>query len=199
MAKKRSPTDAYYIAFGQFINHYARAESTVHLLFWHCTGLAEHATARAIAAEANIKTVIKWTRTLAGNFPPEKSDEIKAVLNHLEQIGELRNALVHRGAEIKGDAIESVNLMMARTEEGIQIIRLNIQDIKNASDDLVRVVVRLGVVMYPPLLEIVSAPVKQALRAPWRYKRSEPEFPYRKKNPPGLSKEKPPGKPPILH
>ena len=128
---KPSAPEVYYEAFGRFIQYYALAETQVHLLFWHISGLHLNA-ARSISSGMRLSDLMTITKSVIASrdLGEELASKVENAFTHLSEIGSLRDKLVHRGAEITENVIISSNAKTAATKENIEVMRLNIGDIR---------------------------------------------------------------------
>jgi hypothetical protein len=170
-----------YALLGMFIEHYARVERTVHLLFRYCTGTMDD-IARIVAGGMRLSDLIKGISQLAASrgLGDEFKTEIDACFNQLSAISKLRDVLVHRGTipQDDGDLI-STNLYTAKTREAVEVLRISPEDIADAINDCLVLRMRLERLTFPPGHWARSADASEILCRPWLYKHRQPVNPLK--------------------
>ncbi len=177
---KPSAPEVYYEAFGRFIQYYALAETQVHLLFWHISGLHLNA-ARSISSGMRLSDLMTITKSVIASrdLGEELASKVENAFTHLSEIGSLRDKLVHRGAEITENVIISSNAKTAATKENIEVMRLNIGDIRLAMSDCMAIVMRLMMICDPAAEALKIELGQRLLRLPWLYKPPPLDMPYK--------------------
>lgn len=166
-------SNKFYFEFGRFVCAFADVERIVRELFHKVSGLKKNA-ARRIIASRDLKPAIDLTKALANLLPNKKlsaenKEEIEKCFWQISQMTELRNTLIHGGAEIEeSGVIRSANRNKATTEETIKEIELEIDDLVKARQDLLVIYLRLSYLVYRH--QSLRKNIKQLRRMPWLYK-----------------------------
>jgi len=166
----------YYARFGEFIHWYAIVERIVHYVFRHFSGLPEE-VARTIDGGTALSSLVSLIRRVvkARNVSEVEQIELEALFDHLNHIMQLRDSLIHRGGENIGELVLSTNVHVARTRLDIEILELNLDDIKAAAHDCIQLFSRFERLMWPDDERMKGA--QEWLGAPWRYKPRQPRKP----------------------
>lgn len=164
-----------YRRLGEFICRYAELESACHAMFDSISGLSRP-VARSIMGNARFSDLVSTLTKLVevGQFSKSQKVDFLCCIDQLNALTQLRNKLVHRGATAKGEEITSTNLITAKSREAVEILRLHISDLENASSDLMRLHWRLLLVISPDILDKLDAPFLQRLSEPWDYRSVQP-------------------------
>lgn len=172
--------DAYYIAFGRFIHWYARVEAATHGVFEWCTDLTRD-EARAITGGMRLADIMSTTKRLAiFRKSADAQKEIEYLYSQLATVSQLRDLLIHRGADAIGDTAYITNIHTARTKADWEILDVKISEIKDAADDCARIWVRIRELIDPdPNSAYAHGDAAEWLARPWRYKHRQPRFPHR--------------------
>jgi hypothetical protein len=170
--------DEYYTEFGRFIYWYARVEGIAHALFEYCMGASKE-EARAISGGLRFGAIRNITKRLAKvrKLDAAVQTEIDQLFRQIADIAKLRDTLVHRGAEVVADVIWSTNLATSKSDEDIEILKLNLSDITAAKTDCLRIFARIDRILQPTFYQHPEA--IEWLAQPWLYKYRPPETPNR--------------------
>jgi hypothetical protein len=161
--------DAFYAALGRFIATFAIVENTCHGVFHHICGLPQDA-ARALIGGRELSTVTSvLNRTVKAREPQERQDEVQALIDQINTISELRHALIHRETGVWQDDITASNMATAKYLESIEMLRLDLKHITNATDDLNCIHVRLLFITQPWLRSRLNQATLDAIFLAWRY------------------------------
>ena len=167
----------YYVHFGRFINQFARTELAAHLFFRTQTGMSDE-MARAISGGNRMKDIISLTKRLllAKKIPASEFLELEHLFTQVGVIALLRDVLVHRAPSLEGDEIMTTNHATAKSLESVEVLRVNLRDIQNATEDLYAIFFRLSDLARPEIEIMELEGVREHAAAPWRYKRQQPEI-----------------------
>jgi hypothetical protein len=170
--------DEYYIEFGRFIYWYARVEAVAHALFEFCIGASKE-EARAISGGLRFGDIRNITKRLAKvrKLDIGLQTEIDQLFSQIGEISKLRDTLVHRGAEVVAGVIWSTNLATSKSDEDIEILKLNLSDITAAKTDCLRIFARIDRILQPDFYQHREA--MEWLAQPWLYKHRSAETPNR--------------------
>jgi hypothetical protein len=172
--------NAYYIAFGRFIHWYARVEAETHGVFEWCSDFTRN-EARAITGGMRLADIMSITKRLVifrKNADAQK--EIESLYTQLATVSQLRDLLIHRGADAIGDTAYITNVHTARTKADWEILDVKISEIKDAADDCARIWIRIRELIDPdPKSAYADGDAAKWLAQPWRYKHRQPKFPHR--------------------
>jgi hypothetical protein len=186
------PHAVYFYVLGQFVYQYAKTEAAFHLVLRWFTGLPDRQHRALIGAPriADLTGAIRRLAVLSGRDEEDIKlwDEIYSRLNTISQ---LRDRLVHRGADVTDEGLLSTNSLTAKTDADIEFLRLQISDIDAATTDLASIAARVLVWGAPPGAYFPK-PMLDEARAPWRYKPVQPETPNRPPQTKRRSRERPP-------
>jgi hypothetical protein len=174
------PTLMHYALLGRFIHQYARVEVAIHRLFRHVARL-DDITGRAIGAGMRIVDLIDRIKRLIATGAVDKNEgaEIGKVFTQLNAISELRDALVHRGAVAKEDELISHNAAIAKSAQDIQVLRIKVENLRDATEDLHAILFRIMMIVTPDDRTLRHTTVQTFAFATWRYTRLVQETPYR--------------------
>lgn len=178
----------YYAHLGRFIHYYSKCESFVHKVFRaSCLGISDDA-ARVISGGARLSDLMHMSRRLLQiNDPKKIYEEIDALFTQLSQTSKLRDTLIHRGIETMDGAAEelkltSTNEMTAKSIVDVEVLALNLDDIKNAALDCRAIWGRLIMVLEENAFsneDQRDAYIRKFVHEPWRYKHRQPDTPNR--------------------
>ena len=173
-------TNSYFAALGRFVNAYSRIEVGLHVLFRHCLGLGD--AGRVLSAGQNAGRLINLTIRIARarNLPQETIDEMRLLFTQLQHISNLRDSLIHRGAEIYGEDMISSNVITASSVEEAQILRFNLNHITAATTDCSTIFLRMALIVNPDAPTLQTEDAKRALGRAWLYRPLQQENPYRR-------------------
>jgi hypothetical protein len=165
----------YFAALGRLIVGYAAAETTVHLLARHLSGLSD-AKARAIFSGMRLSELTERVRQMMQLDPISGADfaEVDKCLTHLGQIAKQRGNLVHRDVNYLGRALQVSNWATAKSIHNIEHASFDIATLDAMRVDCLAIYFRLRDVIEPssskrPIL------LEDFLRQPWRYKPPQPK------------------------
>ena len=169
----------FFMHFGHFMWQFANVERMFHWSFHTQCGLTEE-VARAIVGGEQLSKITKLLNSVMKARRDQKAiDELQNIIDQTNVIAQLRHDLIHRGAETKNDGTFDVsNATIAKSRESTEIIRLNLQHLKNATADLECIALRLIGLVNPTAINALPQSWKEILAAPWRYKRVEPDKPF---------------------
>jgi hypothetical protein len=172
--------DAYFAEFGRLMHSYTRIEIAVHMLFRHCLGIGD--AGRVLSGGEPMRKVMTMTRRIAQarNIDDAVISDIDAIFQHINAISVLRDSLVHRGAEIYGDLVLSTNVKTAKFLEEAQLLRINVEDIKAATEDCGVAEIRIGAIITPTDPTFQTAEMQDLLKRAWLFKPLQQETPYRR-------------------
>jgi hypothetical protein len=168
----------YFGRFGEFIHRYASVERIVHYIFRHYSTLPEK-VARTIdggMALSSLISLVKRMAVAADISEPERS-ELETLFDHLGHITLLRDTLIHRGGENVGQDVISTNLHVAKSEIDLEILTLNLDDIKGAALDCGQMYMRFARLLSPDSDWADDPAAQEWLRQPWRYIPRQPRKP----------------------
>jgi hypothetical protein len=163
----------YYQEFGEFMHRFANVEALTHELFRQTTTLPDE-YARVISAGKRLGEIISLTKNLAKARKLSTQKEMDILFSHLNGISVLRDALVHRGAELVEDKIVSSNARTARIETAPDVLIFNLEDMRRACVDLVQIYVRMILLVNPKLGDGLTDEARRDVHAPWLYKHVQP-------------------------
>lgn len=174
-AKEKLERD-FYEEFGKFICRFASAETAVHHLFRRVSGLKDN-KARAIVGGESIKTMMEIITRISKMLPKQKFSkenhkELKILFDQISEISTFRHALVHSGADVDEGIIRTINYTKAKTRESIQEMTFGISDIRNASNDLSSIIVRIYHLVKADAWTRRNVP--RMRREAWQYKSLKP-------------------------
>ena len=175
---------SYYEAFGEFMHRYSRVETLLHFLFRYCLGAGMdkgRKLASAIAGGMRSSDLMSLIRRVAKvrDLPEATQIEIDAIFSHLSAISLLRDYLVHRGTTAAESGLISENTFTAKVLEDVQVLKLNLDDIKKATLDCKVMFLRLTAICYPEAKSLKLQITPKLLVRPWSYKPRQPDTPYR--------------------
>lgn len=170
--------EGLYSLLGEFIYYYTAIERTCHFLFDRLSGL-KPPISRAMIGGERLSRVIGLLNKLvasADDIPEERKKDFAYCIEHLNHLTVFRHNLIHRGAHTEPDGeILTSNLIIAKSEQAIEMIRFHATDLKAAIVDTNYMAHRLIAVKYPNLLDVVEPAFREEMLAPWRYKPVQPE------------------------
>jgi hypothetical protein len=171
----------FYVHFGHFMSVFASAETSFHE-FFHATCGLDESQARVLIGGEQIGKVSSVCNRLVQVLPweQERKEQFQELVDRMNAISRFRHDLVHRGVErIKGE-ITSSSAVISKSLESVEILRFNLDHMKDATADLVRIIMELFVIRVPSFRERAAQPgsgVHRVLSQPWRYKRIAPDKP----------------------
>ena len=118
----------------------------------------------------------------------ERKDDFNECLDQLKHLTALRHRLVHRGFEqIPGQITDgmgqftSTNVMTAKARESIEILRFQLDDIRAAAKDCLRIYTRLQFITIDmptqDFRRMLSKEFEEAVYGPWSYRPVQPSRP----------------------
>jgi len=168
-----------YERLGEFICNYAKVEQACHLMFDQMSGLSREVSRAIMGGStrlADLVSVLTRIVDLSG-IEQERKNEYHICIDHLNAITKLRHGLIHRGASLAGEEIRSSNELIARSKDGVEILKLHVDDLKAAAQDLYYMELRLLYVMYPDLKDRLGA-FASKIFGPWQFKPVQPDKPF---------------------
>jgi len=169
----------FFIHFGHFMWQYSNLERLCHWVFHGLSGLEEEVARALIGGEQLSKITKLLNSVVRAKGDKARIDEMQDLIAQIDVISKLRHDLIHRGAETRVDGTFNVsNESIAKSRESTEILRLNIDHLKNAAADLECISFRLALFHFPEAAKKISQAWQDILAAPWRYKRVEPDRPY---------------------
>lgn len=175
----------YFTALGEFVHRYSNAEALVHMGFHIVAGIPQ-GVANIMKKEASAGNLVSMLKAMIPNsdLTPAVRQDLLSCLQQLEVISEFRHRAIHRGATAtEGGKFVADNVATMRSIEGLEQIEFSIEDIEVASDDLLRMGLRLMDAFFPATKVKNSAAFEAALHAPWRHKRVQPHMPHQPPRP----------------
>lgn len=168
----------FFQAFGHFIWQFATMERVCHMTFHSQCGLSEDLAKTLIGNEQLSKVTKLLNGVVKQKGEKNEIKEMQDLVDQINAIGTLRHNLVHRGTNIvTGNDFIVTNMQTARTPESIEILKVNIENIRSAIADLEAIVIRLFIFMSPHLKDAI--PLRSMkLFEPWRYKSLVPDRPH---------------------
>ncbi len=168
----------FYYHFGQFMALFAVMEGQFHAFFQVHSGLELNVAKAIMGGEPFKKLTSVCNRMIQGKtWGKDRKEEFQEIVDQVNAIADFRNALVHRGVESIAEEIVSSNALVAKTHEGVEILRFNIGHIKSARADVLRIILLLVTVVSPDVRRQLEASIQQILERPWQYKRLVPDKP----------------------
>jgi len=165
--------DRIYAAFGHFVASYALAESALHIVARHFSGMPDN-KARVVFSGMRQSDVIDRLRSL---ILPEKTESINELLTQFSDITEARNQFVHRLVEYRhGEGLSVTSKLTCRstTEAGPRLFSL--EELESLEHDCRMIFERLVLTCDPPPTHGIATGISLiSLFGPWRYKRPQQE------------------------
>jgi hypothetical protein len=177
----------YLLALGKFVSIYSQTEAMWHAALRRWAGVDEKIS-RALTGGMRGGEVTNTLRKIMQVVKIEKpkENELKSLITQFNDIAQFRDRLIHRGASYSPDfqQLVSTNDAYYRTLEDFETLAFNRDDMKHASQDLGRIMLRLLYAMLPDGYSVpgVSEKHQRWIHAPWSYKLLRPETPNRPKN-----------------
>jgi len=170
----------FYFYFGLFIATFAVMEKMCHWIFHSYSGLNEE-IGRAFIGGEQLSKVTRLMTVLInrGDFSEAQREDFQGIIDQINTISTLRHALIHRGMAVDKSQINVSNITIAKSREAVEVLKLNIDDIKCAIADLVTINLRFAVFREPALRDALTTELRNALNEPWRYTHIAPEKPFR--------------------
>ncbi|HTE16353.1 MAG TPA: hypothetical protein VK642_14860 [Burkholderiales bacterium] len=162
---------SYFYAIGRFIHFFSRVESALHVSFAEFASIPDP-VARAIKRGSKSGELIAMIKgvIVATKMNEKDTKEIKTVFDQFEAIAQFRDRVIHRGASVKTDGtFFSSNLATMKTPELWEFTTFTVQDIRNATDDLIRINLRILRIAFDLPMRAMKSRAR-GLFLPWRYK-----------------------------
>ena len=168
----RQRYQAYCLALGEFIDCFARAEVGLHIAFKHLTKMPDP-VARALLSGARIEVTIGYLRRLAEVEFIDATEwkELEPVLTHLNEINDVRNSLLHYGAQkVEEGKAFITNVFRALTLDRVVKTPISPMKLSAMTYDLRKIYLHLSARhMGRDDLTANYPEVKDVLAAAWRY------------------------------
>jgi hypothetical protein len=104
---------------------------------------------------------------------------VDSIFTQLNLISEFRDRVVHRGADPQpGNIFFSSNMATMKSVELAETYTFTLKDIRNATSDLQRIVLRVVCACHRIDAKIFFGKKKRQMFAPWRYKPLQPDNPH---------------------
>ena len=162
--------DKFYTEFGEFMDRFASVETLIHIFFRRLTGM-DNATARTISEGMTLSQLMTAIRRIVvvQNRDQEMIQSVEASFAQLSAIAAFRNFLVHRGAELEGDAFVAHDQMTSRSLEHYRRLEFNLDDLRAASLDCNVIFMKVRRIFAPVPPEEEDPFAIQVMAEPWRY------------------------------
>jgi hypothetical protein len=166
----------YWLALGEFVDSFARAEHDIHLVLrWHTKTLDK--VARAVFSGVRIDAACSFLRRLADIEFIDSTEwaELEPVLTQLKTINDARNLILHHGAEqvAEGKGV-ATNRKIALTEEAAKTIPLSPGIIRSMSSDIHKIRIHLRIRHMGRPLRGSHPQIDELLHGAWRYQPPAP-------------------------
>lgn len=167
--------DAFYRHLGEFVCEYARLEVFCHFTFHKQCGL-DREVAQSIAGGMRLVDLIGALNRVIelGNLSGVQKDDFRLCMAQLAHITAFRHRLIHRGARAYEGSFVSSNSAIAKSPEGREVLRFNVDDVKAAAADCSRITWRLHLINDPHFRDLISDSRWEELTGPWLYKPVQP-------------------------
>jgi hypothetical protein len=169
----RKLEEAYYTALGRFIDMFAVAEAaTQYALRYYAKTRTRVAVVifsgvRVDVATNHIENLIKSAR-----LAPDKKAELGDILQHLRDINNARNNILHYGARAIAEGRGFVTNALTRSSERAVRFQISPEILENMTTDLRKIITYLHLrhMGRPPPHESTQKMLLSALPATWLYK-----------------------------
>jgi len=172
-----SKLDEYFFALGRFISLFAETEATVQEVLWHFAGV-KSPVAPALFSGVRVEDARnKITRIAeAEGWNDERKATWKAISEQLSLVQQLRNDVVHYGAQWRGRHSWVIsNRLFAHTDNAVKEFNISATMLNDASADLETIEHRLIAFTWPDAIPPEGrAGFDRALTRAWQYKRPRP-------------------------
>jgi hypothetical protein len=166
---------------GEFALSFSALEKFFHIIFDRLSGF-ERKISRAVAGGMRLPDLINLLSRLyqARETDQQYLDEFKILIQQIDDISKFRHKLIHVGVGGVDPNLISANPTAAKTLEPVEYWKFQLADIKAATSDIERIIMRLQMLTslnfsIAHLVDYVGG--RADLYAPWRYKRIEPTRP----------------------
>lgn len=164
--------DTYHLQLGRFIHAFSQVEAAMQFVLRFYAKTAKD-IGRAIFSGVRIETAMGHINRIMEVQPPSEDarQELADIFQQLHHINNVRNAVVHYGAEgiAEGKPL-ATNALMALTEDRIQNFAVGEVTLHDMRTDLRKIIILLHAkhVGRPPL-KGKEAEIDAVARQPWRY------------------------------
>lgn len=161
---------------GEFALAFAALEKVFHIMFDRMSGL-DPKISRAVAGGMRLPDL---TKLLTRIFHATETDaarlaEFNDLMQQTDDISKFRHAVIHVGVGGVDPHLVSASPMTARSPELAKVLKFKLADMKSATLDIPRIMIRLQCLHRPDLLMLRAD--QDSLYEPWLYKRIEPTLP----------------------
>lgn len=173
--------DEYYLALGKFVDAFASAEKWIHLAFFKFSKMKLDMV-MAIKGGMRVSDLAPLTRRVLviNKFPKKTQREVDNCLNQFNLISTFRDRVLHRGASITDDGkYESTNFATMKSYDLLEQVNFDVNTIRDATADLLRIGVRIAQTSYPDLKSADPRVHMRYVHLPWLYKSVELKTPNR--------------------
>lgn len=192
-APEIKPDTPHYEALGRFITSYATAETAVHLLARHLSGLSDE-KARVVFGGMRLPDLVDIIRQFMriDNLAPSDQDEIDACLAQLVLVSKKRHSLVHRSTVYFDGKLAVSNVLTSKRMHSSEHEMFTTSELSDMQLDCGCIYLRLDYVINPEVQD--DSLLRQSLlKQPWRHKHVPPKTPNLK---PRAKSAKQPPQPP---
>jgi hypothetical protein len=170
---------AYFLSLGRFVPTFAKAETAIQYLLWYHAKTPEN-IAKSIFSGVRIKEGIGFVKRIgeATGAPPETKQELEILLKQLGNITDVRNHILHLGAQSIEDGNAFVtNEFLAHMPDRVFSFPISPGVLDNMTADLRKIILTLHWrhMGKPKLLSHAHNQVFQSIAsAPWQYTHRSP-------------------------
>lgn len=170
--------DAYLLALGRFVHHFAETEGHVGLELGYLAGVDFSAGIALFSGVRTSQAMGLINRLLEATQRSEEKERLARAFAQLGQINAMRNALLHHGTERDTDAgliVHKIGHIHARTE----IRRVSEAMLNDMTHDLELISGHLLYthLQHEPEFQAQKVEFLEEMRTPWRYKPPQPFAP----------------------
>jgi hypothetical protein len=184
--KARERVSAFHCALGRFVAMFARVEFSAHIVLRHYAKMSFPAAHALLSGVRVDDTLGRLKRLFEIGFLDETSwNDIKPTLEHLNEINNRRNFILHHTtvAVEEGEGQVS-NLATAHFAGSVRVFQISAAILDDMTADLKKIILHLHA-RHAGMPDPQDPKVDAILRAPWRYtlKSSPPVRPPKAEHP----------------
>jgi hypothetical protein len=164
--------DTYHKTLGEFIAEFAVIEAIMQMALRHFAGVSNQIGA-AIFSGVRVDAASNQITRIADaqNWPQDRKDQWKFIVDQLSHIRKLRNDIVHYGAVWRGsDVWIASNQLFAHTADKITNLPASPSVLNDAKDDLRKIGYHIVAFTWPERIVHADAEYHAVLKSAWRYK-----------------------------
>lgn len=167
----------YKEAIGDFLQTYARVESTAFELLQHYAGVSNQ-VARALFSGTRMKGALEYVKRIAEftGKSGEIQEELRVISQQIGEITKARDLLVHYGTGFTSSGQGIISNMRVAGERTLQERPMSREILYDMKRDLEKLILHMAVLIapHPPEHIAPNTPFGSVLHAPWRYKFVQP-------------------------